>query len=70
MNTLQLSYKFATLRGNNMINLLYGISIMTALVMSTATFVSPALAAPAIHIEKDGCGMGDGDGNAAFFPDR
>jgi hypothetical protein len=42
---------------------------LTTAAISSIVSISPALAAPAIHIEKDGCGMGDGDGNAAFFPD-
>lgn len=42
---------------------------LTTAAISSIVSISPALAAPAIHIEKDGCGMGDGDGNVAFFPD-
>ena len=38
-------------------------------VATTGIAIQSVQAASAIHIEKDGCGMGDGDGNAAFFPD-
>ena len=38
-------------------------------VATTGIAIQSVQAASAIHIEKGGCGMGDGDGNAAFFPD-
>jgi len=45
---------------------------LLAIVLGVATTeiaIHSVQAASAIHIEKGGCGMGDGDGNAAFFPD-
>jgi hypothetical protein len=38
-------------------------------VATTGIAIQSVQAASAIHIEKDGCGMGDGNGDVAFFPD-
>ena len=45
------------------------LALTTAAISSSIVSLSPALAAPAIHIAKDSCTMGDGDGNGASFPD-